>query len=139
MKTFARVVIPGVPDNWSNKRQHHMAAHREKALWKDLAWKFGHSARNDARWPLPVKCDPPAPRWLVVTVYKRTPLYDQDGCVSALKPIIDGLKGSLLVDDGPEWCCWAYMPTQVVVGEPREEQVVIEVHLADPRPAEATQ
>lgn len=135
MRTFARVEVSGVPANWSQHRGHSQVRDAEKRPWRDRTWFLAQSARNDAGWPLPVRAFPPVQRWLVVQVYKRAPLYDEDGLVSSLKPVIDGLVGVLLVDDGPAWCAWAGMPDQHVVDEERAERVVIEVHLVDPRAA----
>jgi hypothetical protein len=143
--TSIRVVIPGVPPNWSQSRGHAIARDVAKARWRDEAWLLAQSARNAARWPLPVKVDPPAMRYLEVAVYKRSPLFDGDGCVSAIKPLIDGCCGRVLPtaapqgvlawDDSPAWLGLITAPIdmQHAVATEAEERVVLVVHLVDPR------
>jgi hypothetical protein len=143
--TEARVVIPGVPDNWSQWRGSSIARDAKKAIWRRTAWLIAQSARNAAGWPLPVKCDPPARRFLAVAVFKHGRLYDEDGCVSALKPLIDGAcgrqagapSGVLAFDDSPAWLGLITAPIdmQRVATTGAEERVVLTVHLVDPRTA----
>ena len=139
IRLSTRVVIPGVPPNWSQHRGHSIGRDAAKARWRDDAWMLAQSARNAARWPLPVKTDPPAPRWLTVEIYKRSPLYDGDGGVACLKPLIDGCfvgrPGPLAWDDGPAWLALVTPPCdmQHVVATEAQECVVFVVHLVDPR------
>lgn len=146
--TSARVVIPGVPPNWANGRGHSIVRDLDKARWRDLAWMLAQSARHDAHWPLPVKTDPPGSRWLEVEIHKRRPLYDDDGAVACLKPLIDGCfqaqggtpSGVLAWDDSSAWLALVTPPCdmQRTVELPAQERVVFVVHLVDPRPAAAT-
>jgi len=144
--TSARVVIPGVPPNWSQWRGSSIARDRAKREWRELAHVLAMSARHAARWPPPVKCDPPALRYLEVEAYKRRPLYDGDGVVSALKPLVDGAlgrttfpgwtrPGALAWDDSPDWTGLITAPIdmQRVASTAAEERVVFVVHLVDPR------
>ncbi len=135
LATHATVVVPGVPENWSNLRVHHMVLHRMKDEWKQRGWYCAQSARNAAGWPLPVKTDPPAPRWMEVEIHKRRPHYDDDGAVSCLKPLVDSMKGVLLVDDSPAWCALITPPSEMqrAVAKTAEERVVLTLHLVDPR------
>lgn len=136
MHASALVELKGVPANWSNQRLHHLARHSAMDAWKQMAHMAAQGARNTARWPLPVKVDPPAPRWLEVTLYRHH-LLDEDNLVSSLKPIIDGLKGALLVDDSPAWCR-LIMPEQVKVPITEPERTVIRVSVLQPVRKEAT-
>jgi hypothetical protein len=97
------MTVPGVPPNWSNWRGSSYARDNAKRPWRELAWKCAQSARNDAHWPLPVKTETPTPRYLEVEIHKLKPFYDDDGAVSCLKSIIDGMQGVLLYRDSPEW------------------------------------
>jgi len=152
LATSARVVVPAVPPNWSQSRGHSARRDAEKAVWRDLAWRMAMSARHAAGWPAPVPCEPPARRYLEVAVYKRRPLYDGDGCVAALKPLIDGAcgrttfpgrngvpgwtrPGALAWDDSPDWLGLITAPAdmQRIVATAADERVVLAVHLVDPR------
>lgn len=103
MKTEAIFTVPGVPPNWANERMHRMQLAQAYADWKWLVNRLAHGARNRAGWPRPIKTDPPAPRWVEFTQYRYT-LLDGDGVWNSMKPLIDGLKGALVVDDSPTWC-----------------------------------
>lgn len=128
-----KVVIPGVPPNWSNSRYgSHYQRGKDVAYWRDLSYKLAHSARNGARWPLPVKCDPPAPRFIEVDIYKHGPLYDMDGAMSCLKPLVDGLQGALVYRDDDKWLKWLSLPRQHPADE-KFSRVEIKIHLVDPR------
>jgi hypothetical protein len=139
LATSVTVVIPGVPPNWANARfGHHMARHKAMAgrdSWKERAHMLAHSARNEAHWPLPVKTDPPARRYLTAAIFKRLPLYDDDGAVSCLKPLIDGTQGALIVGDSSAWCALVTPPSELqhAVAREDEECVTLTVHLVDPR------
>lgn len=135
----ARVVIPGVPPNWAQWRGHSIGRDIDKAGWRDLAYLLAHSARNAARWPYPIKTDPPVRRWLEVAIHKVGQRYDDDGAVACLKPLIDGCfagrPGPLAWDDSPAWLALVTPPCdmQHVVATAAQERVVLVVHLVDPR------
>jgi hypothetical protein len=130
MATTARVLIPGVPPAWTNERGHHMALHARKDRWKQLAWTLAQSARNAAGWP-PLDRVEPAPRWVAFTLHRHR-LLDTDNAWASVKPLLDGLKGVLVVDDSPRWCSVVSVAQlQVPTREP--EHSVIVVYLADPR------
>ena len=135
LATHATVIVPGVPANWSQWRGSSLARDAAKAPWRDLARMLAHSGRNAARWPLPVKTAPPARRWLEVEIHKLRPHFDDDGAVGCLKPIIDGLKGALLVDDSPAWCALITPPSEMqrLAANAASEHVLLRVHLVDPR------
>jgi len=140
--TSARVVIPGVPPAWTNERGHHMTRHVEMKRWKRDTWLLAHSARNAAHWPLPVRTDPPAPRYVRFDLY-RVRLLDDDNAWASVKCLLDALAwagedlppsmpGPLLVDDRRQWCrVLGVEQHQVPVAA--AERVVITVHLVDPR------
>lgn len=106
--------------------------------WKQLVWTLAHSARNEVRWPLPVRCDPPAPRWVHFGLHRHR-LLDQDNAWASIKPLLDALcwpgehpggVGPLLVDDREAWCqVWAVEQHQTSTAE----RTVITVSLVDPR------
>jgi hypothetical protein len=135
-----RVVIPGVPPAWPNERLGPMARHSRMKEWKAFTWTLAHSARNAAHWPLPVRCDPPALRWVRFDLYRRR-LLDADNAVASIKPILDGLHwpgnhpggvGPLLVDDSAAWCALLQVE-QHTVELGGQERVVVTVWLVDPR------
>lgn len=138
IRTVAVVEIPGVPQNWSQWRGSSLARDAAKKPWRELAWYAAQSARNAARWPLPEKVNPPARRYLEVEIHKMRPLYDEDGAVSCLKPLIDGLRDVLLWDDSPAWCGLLTAPVdlQHEVLKQVFQRVIIRVHLVDPRQPE---
>lgn len=133
LATNVVVSIPGVPPNWSNERLHHMAKAREVKRWRELAWYAAQSARNAAHWPLPEKTNPPAPRYLRIVLLKRKPHYDDDGAWNAVKPLIDGCQGVLLVNDSPAWCQVVDVQQKHPVLNATPESTVIWVYLVDPR------
>lgn len=139
LATHATVIVPGVPPNWSQWRGSSLARDAAKGPWRDLARMLAHSGRNAARWPMPVRTDPPARRWLEVEIHKMRPLYDHDGAVSALKPLIDGAfrgrPGPLAWDDGPDWLALITPPSEMqrVAASAAGEHVLLRVHLVDPR------
>ena len=143
LATQARLVIPGVPPSPNARLGHYMQHYRIHAGlegWKRLTWMLAHSARNEAHWPLPVRCDPPAPRWVRFDLH-RMRLLDQDNAWASIKSVLDGLHwpgehpsgmGPLLVDDSTAWCqVWAVEQHQAHLAA--EERVVITVDLCDPR------
>lgn len=144
LATHATVIVPGVPPAWPNTRMGHMQRHSEMSYWKRTAWYLAHSARNRAHWPLPVRTDPPALRWVRFDIH-RVHLLDTDNAWASIKPVLDGLHwpgegpanvGPLLVDDSAKWCCvWAV--EQHKAPSAAAEQVVVSVHLVDPRPGPA--
>jgi hypothetical protein len=127
----ATVVVPGLPPNWSQFRGSSLRRDVAKAEWRDLTWRIAHSERNRVRWPLPLSSDPL--RYLSVQIRKHKPLYDHDGAVSALKPVIDGLKGVLAYDDSPRYLALITPPDQIQTLVTTSPSVVLTVHLADPR------
>lgn len=138
IRTAAVVEIPGVCPNWSQWRGNSIMRDAAKKPWRELAWYAGQSARHAARWPLPEKSAPPARRLLEVAIYKMRPFYDEDGAMSSLKPLIDGLVRVLLVDDSPAWCGLLTAPVdlQHEVSVKPMERTVITIHLVDPRNSE---
>lgn len=135
---WVTVVIQGVPPNWSQWRGSSLRRDLAKKVWRDQAWLLAQDARNRARWGLPIDDrGVPSPRFLEIRVRKAHPLMDEDGVVAALKPIIDGLKGPLLVDDSPRWCSIVTPPCEMQerVTSRHQEGVDITVHLEDPRPS----
>jgi hypothetical protein len=106
--------------------------------WRDLATLLARSARAGARWPTTFKADPPVRRYLTVEIHKQRPHYDEDGAVSCLKPLIDGLQGEygLVWNDGPDWLALITPPNELqrVAQSAAAERVVLTVHLVDPRP-----
>jgi hypothetical protein len=126
----AEVIIPGVPPAWTNERGHHMVLYARKEEWKQLAWTLGHSARNAAHWP-PLDRVEPARRWIRFDVHRHR-LLDADNVVASVKPILDGLKGVLLVDDNERWMGWLGVE-QHRAPVASAERVVVSVFLADPR------
>lgn len=141
LATHATVIVPGVPPSWPNTRMNHMQRHAEMSYWKRTTWMLAHSARNAARWPLPVRTDPPSPRWVRFDIH-RVHLLDDDNAWASIKPLLDGLHwagdgafkvGPLLIDDGQKWCS-VYALHQHKATLAAQERVVISVHLVDPRP-----
>lgn len=143
--TSVVVRIPGVPPNWSQWRGSSIRRDVAKAEWRDLAWMLAMSARNEARWPPPVRCQPAARRFLAIRVHKLLPFYDDDGCLAALKPLVDGACGRTVLpggtrdgvlawDDSPAWLGLITRPMdmQHEVESVAEECVVLTVHLARP-------
>lgn len=135
MRTQATLTIPGCPLNWSNERLSRFELNAQMQHWKRMAHMKGHGARAGAHWPLPIKVDPPAVRWVEFTLYRHT-LLDDDGAWNSMKPVIDGLKGALLWDDGPAWCQVIARPThplgQVQIPATDRERTIIRVSLVCP-------
>jgi hypothetical protein len=140
--TRAVVTVPGVPPAWTNQRGHHMQRHAEMARWKHDTWMLAHSARNAAGWPIPVRCAPPAPRYVRFDLWRCHPL-DDDNAWASIKPLLDALAwpgeglppgqpGPLLVDDRREWCRVIAVEQHKAQNE-AAEHVVITVWPADPR------
>lgn len=147
LATHATVIVPGAPPNWSNERGHHMARHSEMRRWKHATWMYAHSGRNAARWPMPVRCDPPAPRYVRFDIH-RVHLLDDDNAWASIKPLLDALAwpgegrppsepGPLLVDDSRTWCR-VFAVEQYRAQNEAAEHVVIRVWPGDPRPREET-
>ncbi|HWC37772.1 MAG TPA: hypothetical protein VG476_04545 [Acidimicrobiales bacterium] len=133
-KRSVTVTITGCPPNWSQWRGSSLRRDLAKKVWRDQMWVLAQSARNAARWPLPDDGPPFVRRYLSVVVRKAKPFMDDDGVVSALKPLIDGLKGVLVVDDSPRWCALVTPPyaIQHPVTRRQDERVEITVHLDMP-------
>ena len=107
-----------------------MVLHVRKDTWKQLAWRLGHSARNEAHWP-PLERVEPTLRWVRFHLYRHR-LLDADNAVASIKPILDGIKGVLIVDDSEKWMGWLGVE-QHKVPLTAAERVVIEVYAVDPR------
>lgn len=132
MKVQTTMTIPGVPPNWSNERLSRWELAAAMAHWKLLANRVAHGARNRAGWPTPIKCDPPAMRRVEFTLYRHD-LLDDDGAFNSMKPVIDGLKGALIWNDGPAWCQTIARPAhplgQVQIPALERERTIIRVSL----------
>ena len=108
-----------------------MVMHQRRDHWKQLAWTLGHSARNTAGWP-PLERVEPALRWVRFDLHRHR-LLDADNATTSVKPLLDGLKGVLIVDDSERWLGWLGVEQHKVLTTDAE-RVVISVHLVDPRP-----
>ena len=99
---------------------------------KRETWLLAQSARNQAGWNLPVKTNPPVPRWVTVKFFVREQYRrDADNAWAAAKPLIDALKNVLLVDDSFDWCR-LYEVEQFGVASANLERTVIDVWLTPP-------
>jgi hypothetical protein len=130
------VVIPGRPPSPNKRRAHFMAQHRDQAgkgSWKERAWMLAQSARNEAGWDLPVRTDPPTPRYLEIETYRKGLLDPADNSPFSLKAILDGLKGVLIVDDAAPRCVLLGPVQPHKVKTEAEERTVIRVYREDPR------
>lgn len=94
---------------------------------------LAQSARNTAGWPLPVRTNPPTPRYLEIDTYRVGELDPIDNGPGSLKALIDGLKGVLIVDDRPAWCLLIGEIRPHRVATAAEERTEFVVHLVDPR------
>jgi hypothetical protein len=131
----ALVVIPGRPPSLNARYGHHMARARETAMWRQRAHLLAGSARVEARWPLPVRCDPPAPRYLEIDCYRVGVLDETDNLPGSVKALVDGCVGTLLVQDNAKWVRLARPIKPHRVATALEERTEIRVWLCDPRPA----
>lgn len=132
----ARVVIPGRPPSLNVRYGHFMARHRDQAgvgSWKERAYLLAQSARNEAHWPLPVRTDPPAPRYVEIDTYRIGELDPMDNLGGSLKAILDGCSRVLWVDDNSKWVRLVRPIAPHHVATAAEERTEIVVWLADPR------
>lgn len=132
LRLVARFELPGVPPS-PNELRSRSDEIRNTIYWRELTWTLAQSARNSARWPLPVKTQPPAPRWVAFTLYRHGAL-DRDHVPTSITPCLNGLKGVLIWDDGPAWVR-LYRVRQHVIPHAERLRTEIEVHLV--RPADA--
>lgn len=118
------ISIPQVPPNWSNLRLHHIELYRRKRAWVEVAYVLAHKARVEAGWPRAAATD--TQRSVTFTIHKTWPAFDPDGAWAAIKPILDGLKQTLIWDDGGEYI---RIPSvdQVRVRHLKEQKTVITV------------
>lgn len=128
-----RVVIPGRPPSLNKRYGHLMARARDVALWRQRSRLLAQSARNEARWPLPVRTDPPVPRWLEIDAYRIGELDPWDNLPGSLKAILDGLSKALIWDDNSKWVRLVRPITPHRVATAAEERTEIVVWLRDPR------
>jgi hypothetical protein len=121
--------IPGCPP--SPNRTRFTREDPELTAWRERATYHARGAANRAHWPKPPPRPPiPAPRWVSVVLYRRH-LLDEDHAWASVTPVINGLKGSLLVDDSPEWCrLWSVRQERHT--ESHRDRTVVTVSLVAP-------
>lgn len=124
------------PRNWSNDHRPWRAKHAEVQQWKARAAALALEARLKARWPVPERTRVPEPRYLDVVIWKYMQWpFDADGAVSAVKPLVDGLEGQLIVKDSHKWLRWItpidriQRPAKAV----NLQRVDLTIYLTDPR------
>lgn len=138
LTTSVTVIVPGNPRNLTNKRVHWAVRAEETKEWRTRTALLAQSARAAAGWPLPERTKVAEIRWLEVAMFRYSKyLYDADGAWSAVKPLIDGLKGVLLVDDNKNWCRMLTAPYEIQVplsnAQKHRQRVELKVSLVDPR------
>lgn len=138
LATSVTVVVPGNPPVWSNRRGHWGTRAAAVKKWRTDVARIAQSERNLARWPLPVRTKVPELRYLEVTMFRYSKyLYDHDNAWAAVKPLVDGLKGILLVDDNKNWCRMLTAAYEIQVpltfAQKHRQRVELRVSLVDPR------
>ena len=118
------IEIPSVPPNWSNMRVHPIELYRQKKAWFETAYMLSHKARVEAGWPMAAPMD--GVREISFTIYKTWPAFDADGAWAAIKPLLDGLKKTLIWDDGGKFIRIPAVD-QVRVKSQKDRRVVITV------------
>lgn len=135
----AEFAVPDIPPSPNElKGLHPMVLYKRVNPIKQLTWTLAQSARNRAGWPLPASAaierarrqGPPAPRWVGITLHLAK-LRDKDNLVASVKPVIDALKGVLVVDDSEEWLA-LYGVRQMQTAGAALQRTVITVWLAQP-------
>jgi len=124
MAEAATFTMTRVPPSWPNRRFHWARLASQKKAWRGSAQILAQSARNEARWPLPVVWHLFAtPR--VTILLRRVRLLDHDNAYASVKPIVDGLQGALIHSDAPDQC--ELLVTQERVKHYEEEATVVTV------------
>lgn len=83
-----------IPHNMSNQRMHWAKKNRWNSEWKDaVGWEVNLQRKQFGKLPLLFA--------KIQVVIHAVRLMDYDGAYNAVKPLIDGLKGSVIVDDSP--------------------------------------
>lgn len=101
-----------------NARLHWSARYKWNRQWKDQAGWGARAALKGAYAPGWMKAE------VTITLCSLQEL-DQDNAHAAVKPIVDGLKGILIVDDSPEHI--RLVVKQKRVSKRAEERVEVEV------------
>lgn len=135
MRIRAQVIIPGLPPSPNELNSLH-PLERVKRLspYRLTANRCAQSARNRAGWPLPStpKDIGPAPRWIAATMYVRRRYWrDEDHLWTSLTPVVNELKGVLIVDDDFDHVR-LYRVDQVDVALAAQERCVLDVWLTSP-------
>lgn len=131
IRLHAVVTVPGRPPSLNARYGHHMARHRESAMWTERTHLLALEARHRAGWRPLEECEP-AMRWLTIDTYRRGELDPIDNGPGSLKPILDGLKGVLLWDDSARYVRLACPIRPHRVTTVAEERTIIRVSLAEP-------
>jgi len=98
--------IRRAPPSWSNRRGHWSTEYKAKRDWRELAWFGAASARvlcSDLSMRLVPDARAAPEKRAVTIIVHRCQLLDHDNLVASVKPILDGLKGQIIVDDSPRW------------------------------------
>jgi hypothetical protein len=103
------------------------------AEWRTKSAFLARGARARAHWDVPTKVDPPAPRWVSITLYRWRRL-DDDHAWASVTPVLNGLKGALILDDSGPWCrLWRV--EQINPGQQWPERTSVTVSLVAPEAA----
>lgn len=83
--------LPGLPDLQSNRYAHWRTRHTHDKSWKEkVQWMARANGANLLQSAH------------VVFTRQSTREPDADNLAASFKPLLDGLKGSVIVDDSPE-------------------------------------
>jgi hypothetical protein len=108
--------IRAIPHS-GNARLHHHERARWNRAWREQTGLTALAHRNGGEWPLAFAA-------VTVTLHSIQEL-DEDNAYAAVKPVVDGLKGILIVDDSREHIRLAVK--QKKVSHRAEQRVEIEV------------
>ena len=108
--------LMGAPPSWSNRRGHWRAEYEAKKTWRELSWFHAAAARvlceDLSMRIIPDAKSAPEKRDVEVAV-SRCQLLDPDNLVASVKPVVDGLKKQVIVDDSSEWMHLTVTQTKV--------------------------
>ena len=84
-----------IPHNFANQRMHWAVKYKWNKAWKEaVQWEIMLNRAKFGKLPLKFA--------RIIVYFKVVHIFDQDGAYTACKAIVDGLKGTVIVDDNPK-------------------------------------
>lgn len=107
-----------IPHNMSNQTFHWTMKYKWAEAWKEaVGWQVNLNRKKFGKLPLPYA--------FLRIIFKTTRPFDRDNSFSASKPLVDALKGIVIVDDSPKYI--DLQVEQIKIPHRREEGVLIEI------------